>query len=166
MAYYGWITVNVLFIMITGVYIWIFQPYDSATVLTGLFFAQIAVLLFIINLNMYFIFLVIRKSKIRKVKIALSKLSRKMMKVHIPTAIIATSLIIIHASIMIVELGGRIGFAHPKMVTGYIGMTMLSLTILGGVRRHKKASGFRRRFHLVMAMIFGIAFLLHLFFPM
>jgi membrane protein YdbS with pleckstrin-like domain len=49
---------------------------------------------------MYFVFLLIRKSTIRKVKVKLAKISKKMMKYHIPFAITASLLIGVHAVIM------------------------------------------------------------------
>jgi hypothetical protein len=165
MPYYVWIIINVLFIIVSALYIWTFHPYDSSVILFGKLFAQLAIILFLINVNMYFIFLVIRKSKVRNVKISLSKLSRKMMKAHIPIALAGTSLIVIHAGIMLFQLGEIIGFIHPKMITGYIGMFLLSITLFAGILRHKKSSGFRRKFHLTMAMIFTGVFIFHLFLP-
>jgi hypothetical protein len=166
MPYYVWMIVNGLFILGSALYIWMFQPYHSTVVLFGKSFAQIAIILFAVNINMYFIFLVIRKSKNRSMKVRLSKMARKMMKAHIPIAIIGTSLIVLHAGMMALELGKEIGFFHPKMLTGYLGVLLLVLTLFAGWLRHKKASGFRRKFHLTMALIFGGVFIVHLFFPL
>jgi hypothetical protein len=166
MPYYVWMMANGLFILGSALYIWMFQPYHSTVVLFGKLFAQIAIVLFAVNINMYFIFLVIRKSKNRAVKVRLSKMARKMMKAHIPIAIIGTSLIVLHAGMMALELGKEIGFFHPKMLTGYLGVLLLVLTLFAGWLRHKKASGFRRKFHLTMALIFGGVFIVHLFFPL
>jgi hypothetical protein len=166
MSYYVWIIINGLFIIGSVLYIWGVHSYDSTVILLGKLLAQLAILLFLINVNMYFIFLVIRKSKVRNVKVALSKLSRKMMRAHIPIALAGTSLIALHAGIMLFQLGEIIGFFHPKMITGYFAIFMLALTLFAGVLRHKKASGFRRKFHLTTAMIFAGVFIIHLFLPL
>jgi hypothetical protein len=165
MPYYVWIIINVLFIIGSVLYIWGAHSYDSTVILLGKLLAQLAILLFLINVNMYFIFLVIRKSKVRNVKVALSKLSRKMMRAHIPIALAGTSLIALHAGIMLFQLRNNRIF-HPKMITGYFAIFMLALTLFAGVLRHKKASGFRRKFHLTTAMIFAGMFIIHLFLPL
>jgi hypothetical protein len=166
MPYYVWVTMNLVFLMISTIYIWLFGSNDSSIILTGTILSQIAIVLFLINVNMYFILLVIRKSKKRNIKITLSRYSRKMMKAHIPIALIGTSFIILHGGIMIVEIGELVGYGHPKLVTGYIGILLLALTIFGGYRRHKKASGYRRKFHLISALGFTIIFIIHLFLPL
>ena len=122
--------------------------------------------LFLINVNMYFIFLVIRKSTKRNVKVTLAKIARRMMKSHITIAVTATSIILIHASIMLVQLGPILGYLHPKLVSGYVAILLLALTLVGGYRRYRKASGFRRKFHLSMALIFAVLFTIHLFLPL
>lgn len=165
MPYYIWIIINTLVICVSAFYIWFINPHPSFIILTGQFFAQIAILLFIVNINMHFIFLVIKKAKSRKLKIMLSKFSRKMMKLHIPMGIIGTSFILLHAAIMLTQLGGVSGYFHTKMVSGYVAVLLLALTLFGGYRRQKKASGFRRKFHMIMAFIFGSIFMLHLFLP-
>jgi len=165
MAYYVWLVVNSLLLISSLLVIWVFRPYDSATVLAGKWFAQLAILLFFINVNMYFIFLVIRKSKARHVKVTLSKRARSMMKAHIPFALVGTSMILFHGAIMAWKLGATIGFIHPKMVTGYGSVGLLTITLLAGFLRHRKASGFRRKFHLIAAMLFACLFLIHLFWP-
>src|SRR5699024_1622507 len=118
------------------------------------------------NVNMYFIFLVIRKSTQRKVRVTLATIARKMMKSHIFIAVLGTTIILIHASIMLVQLGPLIGYFNPKMISGYAGLFLLSLTLFGGYRRHRKSTGFRRRFHLTMAMLFTALFVIHLFMPL
>jgi hypothetical protein len=166
MPYYVWMILNGLLIIGSGLFIWIVHPYDSTVILNGILFAHLAIILFLMNVNMYFIFLVIRKSKMRNVKVSLSKLARKLMKSHIPIALAGTSLIVLHAGIMLVQLGETIGFFHPKMITGYIGMFLLAFTLVAGMLRHKKSSGFRRKFHLTMAMIFAGVFIFHFFLPL
>jgi hypothetical protein len=166
MPYYVWIVINGLLIIGSTLYIWMVQPNDSNVILFGKLFAQLAILLFFINVNMYFIFFVIRNSKVRSIKITLSKMSRKMMKTHIPIALAGTSLIVLHAGIMLFQLGETIGFLHLKMITGFFGIFMLSLTLFAGVLRHKKSSGFLRKFHLTTAVIFTGIFIIHLFLPL
>ncbi|KQB93484.1 hypothetical protein GEPA3_1626 [Geobacillus sp. PA-3] len=165
MAHYIWIIINALLVIGTTLYIWLFRPNDSAAVLAGKWLAQVAVLLFLINVNMYFIFLVIRKTRVRKVKVILARISRSMMKVHIPLAVAGTGLIVFHGVVMAWKLGTVIGLGHGKLVTGYVSIAMLAITLFAGVLRRQKASGWRRRFHLTSAMLFACFFLLHLFWP-
>lgn len=165
MTYYIWLAVNIVFLIISAMYIWLVDTRLSTLITIGKVFSQFAIWFFIINVNMYFIFLVIRKSKQRNIKIALAKMSRKMMKFHIHIAMFGTSLILAHAVVMITQMGQYISYFHPKMIAGYMSLLMLALTLYGGYRRSKKASGFRRKFHLVMAMIFAVVFTIHLFMP-
>ncbi|MED0655084.1 hypothetical protein P4S88_13695 [Anoxybacillus geothermalis] len=165
MAHYVWMIINALLVIGTAVYIWLFRPNDSAAVLAGKWLAQVAVLLFLVNVNMYFIFFVIRKTKIRKVKVTLARIARSMMKAHIPLAVVGTSLIVFHGVVMAWKLGAVIGFGHGKLVTGYASLAMLAITLFAGVLRRQKASGWRRTFHLVSALLFAGLFLLHLFWP-
>nr|WP_304212189.1 hypothetical protein [Fredinandcohnia onubensis] len=165
MAYFIWILLNALLVISTFIYIWIFRSHDSQIVTLGQVFAQIAIILFIVNVNMYFIFLVIRRTKVRKLKIALAKMSRKMMKSHIKLAIIGTILIVFHGGIMLVKLGELIGYTNPKMISGMLAILFLAITLFAGYLRHKKSSGFRRKFHYTTAFLFTFLFLLHLFLP-
>jgi len=165
MAYYIWIFLNALLVISTFIYIWIFRSHDSQIVTLGQVFAQIAIILFIVNVNMYFIFLVIRRTKVRKLKIALAKISRKMMKSHIKLAIIGTILIVFHGGIMLVKLGELIGYTNPKMISGMLAILFLAITLFAGYLRHKKSSGFRRKFHYTTAFLFTFLFLFHLFLP-
>ncbi|RKD21707.1 hypothetical protein BEP19_13830 [Ammoniphilus oxalaticus] len=160
-----WIAINVLFLLVSTIYIWVFQKPDTLFIGAGALLGQVAVVLFLINVNMYFIFLVIRKSTKRNVRVTLAKIARRMMKRHITIAVLATTIILIHAFIMLTQLGPLIGFFGPKMISGYVGLVVLTLTLIGGYRRHRKATGFRRRFHLTMAMIFTAVFVIHLFMP-
>lgn len=165
MRYYIWITVNVLVILAIMIYVWVFNPSPSSMVRSGQFFSQVAVLLFIVNINMHFIFKVIKKSERGSLRTILVKTARKMMRWHAPIAIVGTSLILIHAGIMFGQLGHVIGYAHPKMVSGYVALLILSVTLIGGYRRAQRATGFRRKFHLAFALLFGSFFLIHIFFP-
>ncbi len=166
MSYYAWIVFNVLFVVGSGIYIWLFHDDLSVSVITGQLLAQAGILLFLVNVNMYFIFLVIRKAKIRKLRTTLAKLSRKMMKAHIPIAIVGTAFVTIHAIIMLVELGSRIGFFHGKLVSGYISILFLVITLVAGYLRHQKSSGLRKKFHRTTAFTFTVAFTIHLFLPL
>lgn len=165
MPHYIWIGVNLLFIVCSAIYIWLTGTQISTLITTGKIFSQLAILLFLINVNMYFIFLVIRKSTDRNIKVLLAKISRKMMKAHIPIAVSGTSLILIHAIIMITQMHPYISLWHPKMISGYVSIFFLIVTLIGGYRRYIRASGFRRKFHLIMAMVFALFFTVHLFWP-
>jgi hypothetical protein len=160
-----WIAVNSILIVFSFIYIWFFRPHDSSLVIVAQLLAQMAMILFLVNINMYFIFLIIRKSSVRKVKIRLAKFSRVMMKWHISIAITATTIIIGHAAINLYEIAPVIGYGNLKLVSGYLALAVLSLTLAAGYLRHKKASGFRRKFHLITAMTFFLVFLIHMFIP-
>ncbi|MEH7386523.1 hypothetical protein V7147_14110 [Bacillus sp. JJ1521] len=166
MAYYIWIFLNGLLVLSTFIYIWIFRTHDSQLVTLGQVFAQFAILLFFVNVNMYFIFLVIRRTKVRKLKIALAKMSRHMMKSHIKLAVFGTILIVFHGGIMLVKLGDIVGFSNSKIISGILAILCLTLTLFAGYKRHKKSSGFRRKFHYTTAFIFTFVFLIHLFLPL
>lgn len=165
MPFYLWVTSNVIFIISSFLYIWIINPHPSLLVKTGQLFAQIAIVLFLLNVNMYFIFLVIRRVKKRKLTVKLAKLSRKLMKTHVYTGLIGASLIVIHGAIMLTTLGEVISFTHIKMVTGYLSIILLFITLFAGYLRRKKSSGFRRKFHQSSALIFCLIFVIHLFLP-
>lgn len=160
-----WIAVNSFLIVFSFIYIWFFRPHDSNLVVIAQFLAQMAVILFLVNINMYFIFLVIRKSSVRQVKIRLAKFSRVMMKWHISIAVTATTIIIGHAVINLYEIAPVVGFGDLKLVSGYLTISILLLTLSAGYLRHKKSSGFRRKFHLTTAMVFFLVFLIHMFIP-
>jgi hypothetical protein len=160
-----WISVNSILIVFSFIYIWFFRHHDSNLVIVAQLLAQMAIILFLVNINMYFIFLVIRKSSVRKVKIRLAKFSRVMMKWHISIAITATTIIIGHATINLYEIAPVIGYANLKLVSGYLAILVLSVTLTAGYLRHKKSSGFRRKFHLLTAMTFFIVFIIHMFIP-
>jgi hypothetical protein len=158
-----WTFFNIVLVLFSIIYIWLVRPHESSWVVVSQFLAQAAILLFFININMYFIFLVIRKTPLRNVKIRLAKFSRQMMKFHIPIALLGTTIIIGHAAINLKELGPVLGYTHLKLISGYISFLLLFIVLYAGNLRHVKASGFRRKFHLIFAMIFFTAFLLHMF---
>jgi hypothetical protein len=160
-----WIVVNSILIVFSFIYIWFFRPHDSNLVIIAQFLAQMAMILFLVNINMYFIFLVIRKSSVRQVKIRLAKFSRVMMKWHISIAVTATTIIIGHAVINLYEIAPVVGFGNLKLISGYLAISILFLTLSAGYLRHKKASGFRRKFHLTTAMVFFLLFLIHMLLP-
>jgi hypothetical protein len=160
-----WIAVNSILIVVSVIYIWFFRPHDSSLVIVAQLLAHMAMILFLVNINMYFIFLVIRKSSVRKVKIRLAKFSRVMMKWHISIAITATTIMVGHAAINIYEIAPVIGYGNLKLVSGYLALSVLSVTLAAGYLRHKKSSGFRRKFHLLTAMAFFIVFFIHMFIP-
>lgn len=165
MSYYIWLTVNIIFIVASAIYIWLFRSHTSTIITVGQLFAQVGIILFLININMYFIFRVIRRSKVRKLKIYLAKMSRKMMKAHIPIATLGTVMIVFHSCIMLLQVGEIIGYTHSKLVSGYGAILFLCMTLFAGYLRHKKATGFRRKFHLSSAVFFAVVFTIHLFLP-
>lgn len=155
-----WLIINILTVFI--IILWsLFQGFDSNYILLGKIIAQAAFILFLININMYFVFLLIRKSHIRNVKVKLAKISKKMMKYHVPIAITATILIIIHAAVMIIAHFEQLWKA--KTVSGAVTIGILLILLYSGLLRRWKASGKRRRFHYVMAFIFFGFVLFHVF---
>lgn len=153
-----WLAVNIVTIL--SIIIWSqLKGYQSNDILLGKVIAQMAVVLFLINLNMYFVFLMIRKSKIRDVKIKLARISKKMMKFHVPLAITATTLVICHAVIMFYAHSDLLNY---KTVTGVLLFGVLSILLFSGILRRKKATGKRRKFHYTMAFLFFGFMLLHI----
>lgn len=161
-----WMILNVILILGSIIYIWAFRPHDSTLIVSSQLLAQMAMILFLINVNMYFIFLVIRKTSNRNVKIRLAKFSRHFMKWHIKIAVTAAIIIIGHATINLIKIGPILGYTHIKMLTGYLGIIFLTVTLFAGYLRHKKASGFRKKFHRTIAMIFTAIFLIHMLIPL
>jgi hypothetical protein len=157
-----WTFFNVGLVLISIIYIWLIRPHESSWVVVSQFLSQAAILLFFVNINMYFIFLVIRKTSFRKVKIRLAKFSRKMMKYHVPIALLGAILIIGHAGSNVTVLGPILGYTHLKLMSGYLSFLLLLIVLYAGYLRHLKASGFRRKFHLISAITFFVVFLLHM----
>ena len=158
-----WTFLNLLLIFGSMIYIWIFQPHDSSFIIISQFLAQIAIILFFLNVNMYFIFLIIRKSSQRNIKVRLAKFSRYFMKWHIKVAISATILITGHALINLMKIGPLVGYFHMKMITGYTSFIFLCITLFAGYLRHRKSTGFRKKFHRLVAFVFSALFLVHMF---
>ncbi|MGC5327832.1 hypothetical protein [Brevibacillus sp. SYSU BS000544] len=160
-----WMLINIVILLVSVVVTWFIRPHDSQSEVFGVFFAQVSFILFLINANMYFIFLVIRKSPDRDVKKMFAALSRRVMRGHVPFAIVGTILILIHAGVMLQTAGVVLGLTHPKIVTGFTALGILAVTLFAGNLRRRRASGFRRKFHLVVALTFAAFMLLHLLTP-
>lgn len=155
-----WLIINIITVIL--ILLWsLYKGYDSSYILIGKLIAQAAFILFLINVNMYFVFLLIRKSKVRNVKVKLAKISKRMMKYHIPIAVTAVLFILIHAAIMIsVQLDS---LWKAKTTSGAIALGILFLLLYSGLLRRWKASGKRRRFHYLMAFIFLGFIFIHIF---
>lgn len=155
-----WLTINIITVLL--IVLWsLYQGYDSNYILIGKIIAQAAFILFLININMYFVFLLIRKSKIRNVKVKLAQISKKMMRYHIPIAITASLLIIVHAALMISAYVTDLWKA--KTVSGAAAIGILIILLFSGLLRRWKASGKRRKFHFTMAFVFFGFVILHVF---
>jgi predicted anti-sigma-YlaC factor YlaD len=155
-----WLVVNLMIII--GMVVWsLLHETDGLVLQMATIFSQFAVILVLLNINMYFIFLIIRKTKKRKVKLTLAKLSRKVMKVHVPIAISATSLIILHIIFIVFSI--PFDLTKPKLLTGLLAVIGLFFTLLAGYLRSKKATGTRRKSHIITAFIFFIVALVHIF---
>lgn len=157
----GWIIGNIAFILLVIFWSFLNREYTSPSIILGQTIAVIAVILFLVNVNMYFIFLIIRKSKVKGVKKTLALFSRRMMKLHVPLAITATAFICIHALIML--LYHPIALLDLKKMSGLLAVVVLGVHLYSGWLRRKKASGFRRMFHLRMAFVFLFFFVVHIF---
>jgi hypothetical protein len=155
-----WLTVNLLTIFI--IIIWsTLQGYESSSIFLSKVFAQVAFILFLINLNMYFVFLFIRKSKLRDVKIKLAKISKRMMKYHVAIAVTATTLVALHAGIMLYTFYEA--FFKGKTISGAFLIGLLGILLFSGLLRRRKATGRRRKFHYMMAFVFFGFMFLHIF---
>lgn len=155
-----WIAVNILFIIAVIVWSWTRETI-SIEILTARTIAQLSIIFFLANINLYFVFLIIRKSKNRDVKKGLAKLSRKAMKLHIPIAVTGTSLILIHAIIML--SAHPLAFLSLKKISGLCAIIVLFILLCSGLLRRWKATGFRRRFHITMAFTFLLFLIIHIF---
>lgn len=152
-----WLIINIsiaLFIILWSMV----QGYDSNFILFGKILAQTAFILFLVNINMYFIFLFIRRSKVRKVKIQLARISKQMMRYHVPIAITATALILFHSTIMLLVQGWSL-----KAASGIMAVFLLIILLFTGLLRRRKATGQRRRLHYRMAFLFFAVVLVHIF---
>lgn len=157
---YRWLLTNGLTIMVI-ISVSFYRGYDSNAILFGKLLGQGAFVLFLVNLNMYFVFLFIRKSRVRDVKVRLARISKTMMKFHIPLAVTGTVLIAGHAVLM--------GYTHfesllqAKTISGSVAIAMLGTVLFTGYRRHKKSTGKRRKNHYTTAFIFIAIVFGHIF---
>ena len=110
---------------------------------------------------MYFVFLLIRQGKVRNVKVKLAKLSKRMMRYHIPIANTAVLLIIFHAIIMMYARLEHLWEA--KIIMGAATIFVLVILLFSGLLRRWKATGNRRKFHYIMAFTFFGFTILHVF---
>ena len=157
---FRWLAINILTVLL--IVLWsLYQGYESSYILMGKMVAEAAFFLFLINVNMYFVFLLIRKSKVRSMKVKLAKISKGMMKYHIPIAITASLLILFHAIIMIYARLEHLWKA--KIIIGAVTMCVLIVLLCSGLLRRWKATGKRRKFHYIMAFIFFGFVMLHIF---
>jgi hypothetical protein len=155
-----WLLVNALtIVLIIG---WsFFQGFTSYYMLSAKIISQISFVLFLVNVNMYFVLLLIRKGKDRLVKIKLAKISKQMMKFHVPIAVTGVVLIVIHGSMMLTKHFQKL--QNLKIVSGSIATLVLMVLLFSGGLRKLKASGFRRKFHYKMAFIFFGFMIVHIF---
>lgn len=157
---YRWLLTNGLTIMVI-ITVSFYRGYDSNAVLFGKLLGQGAFVLFLLNLNMYFVFLLIRKSPVRDVKVRLARISKRMMKFHIPLAVTGTVLIAGHVVLM--------GYSHidkllqAKTISGAMAIALLGTVLFTGYRRHKKSTGKRRKNHYTTAFLFIAVALGHIF---
>lgn len=157
---FRWLTINIVTVLLIVLWSW-YQGYDSNYILMGKMVAEAAFCLFLININMYFVFLLIRKSKVRSVKVKLAKISKRMMKYHIPIACTASLLILFHAMNMIYTRLEHLWEA--KLIMGAATICILIILLFSGLLRRLKATGKRRKFHYIMAFIFFGFTIVHIF---
>jgi len=112
------------------------QGSDSNLILLSKILVQVAFILLLINLNMYFIFLIIRKSKRRDIKIRLAKISKRMMKYHVAIAVTASLLVLLHAGIMVYDYYENL--TEGKIISG-IFLSLFYRFFYSGTLRRKKA---------------------------
>ena len=73
---FSWLAINIITVLL--IVLWSsYRGADSNYILLGKIAAEAAFCLFLININMYFVFLLIRQSKVRNVKVKLAKLSKE-----------------------------------------------------------------------------------------
>lgn len=135
---------------------------STAAVLFGL----LAVLLFLVNINMHTVFRIIKTTRRKELRMRLVRLSRRMMKWHVKIALAGTALALLHASFQMGYAFSLLEDRHPKMITGLLSLLLLLLTLTAGYFRKLRASGKRRKLHLAAAFIFGGAFVLHMMWPL
>lgn len=162
MSYLHWIVLDLIYILGSTLYIWMVKLNSQTVVAFAKNTAWVAILFFLINGSMYFIFLTIKKTKNKSIRIYFAKLSRKIFKQHIQFGIIGAGLITVHAIWMLIKGGSYFGFFHPNLITGYFAFLLLIMTLTAGYIRRLKANGFRRKFHLIMALSFITSLFIHI----
>ncbi|KAA9023857.1 hypothetical protein [Niallia endozanthoxylica] len=156
-----WLAVNIVTVITILLWSSIYQGYGSNTIMIGKVAAQVSFILFLVNLNMYFVFLFIRKSKKRTIKVKFAQISKRLMTFHIPVAVSASLLVFIHIITMIYGKWGHLW--GQKTISGIVTFSLLLLLLFSGFLRKKKATGKRRRFHYKTAFVFFGLLILHIF---
>jgi hypothetical protein len=158
MKHRTWVLLALLAVAGTAACIGWFRPEPYNLYRFGGGVAVAAALLFALNLSYAALFQAIKRSSARSLRVRLAKLARKAMPWHIPIGIVGTALIVVHAGVMLTQFGITV---HPKMTTGLASLLLLGLALFAGVLRSRRASGFRRKFHLTTAFLFAASFLVH-----
>src|SRR5690625_4531064 len=102
------------------------------------FVAQVAIILFLIDVSMYFFFEGMRQSKTRARKVTIAKATRYFMRVHIPFALIGAGLILIHAVLMLTL--HPLSILHLKKLSGVIALLLLILLVINGYQKRRRTS--------------------------
>lgn len=162
MSYWYWFFGNILFLTLISLYIALFNPVRSDIISFAKLTATVSIFLFLTNASMFIIFMTIRKTKSKQVKLFFVKLSRKVFKFHIPIAITATSLVSFHAFVMVFYKGAVINYFDLNVMFGVIAYLLLIFTLIAGYYRYRRASGLRKKTHRYLALSFVTAFIIHL----
>lgn len=160
MKYRYWILGNVILVSVFTLFLWNYKMTGFLEDL-GEGVGRLATLLFLSNISMFFVFMIIKKAAKREIKIFFAKFSRKFFKTHIPFAATGTGIILIHAISMVIKKG--LYNLDLKMIFGYIGLFFLIITLTSGYVRYRRATGFRRKFHLYTGALFVLTFIIHIF---
>jgi len=154
----GWMSLSLLAVAVAAACLWLAPLRPSAVYRIAGFSALAAALLFAANLSYAALFQAIKRGAARSLRVRLAKLARKAMPWHMPIGIVGTALAVVHAGVMLTQHGVT---AHPKTIAGLASLLLLGLTLIAGVLRTRRASGFRRKFHLTAALLFAASFLVH-----
>lgn len=163
MKYSNWLIVNISFLLFFSLYLGIVGSEKSNFIFLSNLFSHLAILFFLMNLLMFFIISLIKKSNKRQVKKFFARFLRKYFKTHVPFAITGSSLILVHAVFNLSHTGLVLGYHHPKMISGYTALFLLTINLIAGYFRYHRASGSRRKFHLYSALLFTGVFFIHIF---
>lgn len=162
MSYNLWLVINSLMILAIAIFIYFGDLSKSQVFSISKGAAFISIWLFLTNASMYLIFRMIKKSKKRNVKIFFVKLSRKIFKLHIYFAITGASLILIHTSLMVLNIENLLVNLDFNIITGIYAFFFLIITLSTGYYRYLRATGYRRKIHLASALTFTLLFILHI----